>query len=52
MPIGNPRLSLVGFGLMLALHAACRPGTPGGALNDTAKPSTSADAGTSAASGT
>jgi len=52
MPIGHPRLSLVGFGFLLALHAACRPGTRGGAPNDTAKPSTSADAGNSAASGT
>jgi len=43
---------MAGFGLMLALDAACRPGTQGGAPNDTTKPSMSADAGKSAASGT
>ena len=52
MRIGNARLSLAGFGLLLGLHAACRPGAPGGAPGDTAKPSTSADAGKSPASGT
>ena len=52
MPIGHARPSLAGFGLLLALSSACRPGTPGSVPNDTAKPSTSAGASTSAASGT
>ena len=52
MPIGHARRSLAGFGLLLALSSACRPGTPGSVPNDTAKPSTSAGASTSAASGT
>ena len=52
MPIGHARPSLAGFGLLLALSSACRPGTPGNVPNDTAKPSTSAGASTSAASGT
>ena len=52
MRIGHVHLSLAGFGLVLVAHAACRPGAPGGARSDTAKPSTSAGAGTSAASGT
>lgn len=52
MPIGHARVSLVGFGLVLALDAACRPGTPGSVPNDTAKPLTSTGASTSAASGT
>jgi hypothetical protein len=52
MRIGNARLSLAGFGLVLVANAACRPGAPGAARSDTAKPSTSADAGTGPASGT
>ena len=48
MRIGHARLSLAGFGLVLAAHVACRPGAPGGAPGDTAKPSTSADASKSA----
>ena len=52
MPIGHARRSLAGFGLLLAVGSACRPGTPGSAPTDTAKPSTSAGASTSAASGT
>lgn len=52
MPIGHARCPLAGFGLLLALSSACRPGTPGSVPNDTAKPSTSAGASTSAASGT
>jgi len=52
MPIGHARRSLAGFGLLLALSSACRPGTPGSVPYDTAKPSTSAGASTSAASGT
>ena len=50
MPIGHARSSLAGVGLLLVLHAACRPGAQGAASGDTAKPSTSADTGKSAAS--
>jgi hypothetical protein len=52
MRMGHARLSLAGIGLVLAAHAACRPGAPGGAPGDTARPSTRADSGTSAAAGT
>ena len=52
MRVGHARLSMAGFSLMLALGAACRPGTQGGAPNDTAKPPTDVDAGKPAASGT
>ena len=52
MPISRARLSLAGFGLLIALHVSCRPGAPSRARVDTAQPSTSVVAGKSAASGT
>jgi len=51
MPIDHARLSLAGLCLLLAVGSACRPGAPARTANDTAKPSTSAGAGESAASG-